>query len=75
MCHHTDYGCQQHFRHTAPRDCYYHRCCCCSPEYAPQRFPTREEIVEKLEEHLNQLRAETKVVEERITELKKESQE
>jgi len=75
MCHHTDYGSQQHFHHTAPRDRYHHWGRCCSPGYAPQRFPTREEIVEKLEEHLNQLRAETKVVEERITDLKKESQE
>jgi len=37
-----------------------------------RHFPTREEIVEELEEYLKQLRAEAKGVEERIAELRKE---
>jgi hypothetical protein len=40
--------------------------------YAQRRFPTREEIVKKLEEYLKQLRAEARGVEERLAELRKE---
>ena len=41
-------------------------------EFGQRRFPTREEIIEDLEEYLKQLKAEAKGVEERIAELKKE---
>jgi len=35
-------------------------------------FPAREEIIKELERYLEQLRAETKGIEERIAELRKE---
>ena len=70
MCHHPDYGCEQHFHHAPPRG--WHGGCCCGPGYMPRRFPTREEIVEDLEEYLKQLRTEAKGVEEHIAELRKE---
>jgi len=40
--------------------------------FEQRRFPTREEIIEGLEEYLKQLKAEAKGVEERLAELKKE---
>jgi len=40
--------------------------------FGQRRFPTREEIIEGLEEYLKQLTAEAKGVEERLAELKKE---
>jgi hypothetical protein len=40
--------------------------------FGQRRFPTREEIIEGLEEYLKQLKAEAKGVEERLAELKKE---
>ena len=71
MCHHPNYGCEQHFHHAPQRD-WHHRCsCCCGPEYTPRRFLTREEIIEDMEEYLKQLRAEVKGVEERIAELRR----
>jgi hypothetical protein len=72
MCHHPDYGCEQHFHHAGQRSWHHRWGCCCGPAYIPRQFPTREEIVEELEEYLKQLQAEAKGVEERITELKKE---
>jgi len=45
---------------------------CCHPGFGQRRFPTREEIIEGLEEYLKQLKAEVKGVEERLAELKKE---
>jgi hypothetical protein len=71
MCHHPDCGCEQHFHHAPPRGWHHRWGCCCRPGYAPRRFPTKEEIIEDLEEYLKQLRAEAKGVEERITDLKK----
>jgi len=38
----------------------------------PRRFPTREEVIEYLEEYLKQLRAEASRVEGELAELKKE---
>jgi len=73
MCHHPDYGCQQHFHHTPRHGWHHHWGCCCSTGYTPRRFPTREEIIEELEEYIGQLRAEVKGVEERIAEIRKES--
>lgn len=72
MCHHPDYGCERHFHHSPQRGSHHRWGCCCGPGYVPRRFPTREEIVEELEEYLKQLRAEAKGVEEHITELKRE---
>jgi len=72
MCHHHDHGCEHHFHHAPYHGWHPHQECCCSPWYAPRRFPTREEIVGELEEYLKQLRAEAKGVEERLAELRKE---
>ncbi len=74
MCHHHEGGCEQRFHHAPLRDWHHRWGCCCGPMYAPQRLPANEEIVEKLEEYLKRLRAEAKGVEERIADLKKESQ-
>lgn len=71
MCHHSECGCEQHPRHTPEPGYHHQRDCCCGSGYAPRRFRTREEIVQQLEEHLKQLRAEAGGVEERIAELKK----
>jgi hypothetical protein len=71
MCYQVDCGGGQHAR--VPRGGWHHHWdCCCAPGYAQRRFPTREEVIEELEEYLKQLRAETKGVEERIAELRKE---
>jgi len=72
MCHQGDCGCDQRFHHAPHRGWHHHWGCCCGPGYAPRRFPTKEEIIEELEEYLKQLRAEAKGVEERIAELRKE---
>ena len=72
MCHQADCGYEQHFHHASYRG-WHHPHGCCGPGYARRTFPTREEITEELEEYLKQLRAEAKVVEERIAELSKES--
>lgn len=71
MCHHHDCDCERHFHH-APSRVWHHGDCRCDPGYAPRHFPTRQEIVEDLEEYATQLKAEVKGVEERIAELKKE---
>lgn len=71
MCHQVDYGCGYH-THTSIGGWRHHWGCCCSPGHPLRHFPTREEIVEELEEYLKQLRAEAKRVEERIAELRKE---
>jgi hypothetical protein len=59
--------------------------CCCScgcgchhghgfgPGFGQRRFISNEEIIARLEEYLEQLRAETAGVEERIAEFKKEA--
>ena len=44
---------------------------CCTPDYPPRRFPTKEETISQLEEYLRNLQAEAKGVKERIAELKK----
>jgi len=71
MCHHPNYGCEQHFHH-GPQHGWHHHWGRCGPGYELRRFPTKEEIVEELEEYLKQLQTEARGVEERITELKKE---
>jgi hypothetical protein len=45
--------------------------CCCTPDFPPRRFPTREETISQLEEYLKNLQAEAEGVKERIAELKK----
>ena len=72
MCHHPDYGCEQHFHYAPMRGWHHHWGCCCDAGHALRRFLTREEIVEDLEEYLKQLREEAKGVEERIAEIRKE---
>ncbi len=71
MCHHPDCGCGQHFYQPPPYG-WHHRGCCCGAGYVPRRFPTREEVIEYLEEYLKQLRAEASRVEGELAELKKE---
>jgi len=73
MYRHPDYGCEQHFHHSPHRGWHHHWGCCCGAGYAPRRFPTREEIIEEMEEYLKQLKAEAKGIEERLAELRKES--
>jgi len=73
MYHHPDYGWAQHFHHSPHRGWHHHWGCCCGAGYAPRHFPTREEIIEELEEYLKQLKAEAKDIEERLAELRKES--
>jgi hypothetical protein len=69
MCHHSECGCEQH---ASPAPAWHYQGgCCCGSGHTPRRFHTREEIVEQLEEHLKQLRAEASAVEERIAELGK----
>jgi hypothetical protein len=73
MYHHPDYGCEQHFHHSPHCGWHHHWGCCCGAGYVPRRFPTREEIIEEMEEYLKQLKAEAKGIEERLAELRKES--
>lgn len=66
------YGCERHFHHHGHDEPYYgghhhHHGCCCGVRH----FPTREEMIEELEEYLEQLKAEVQGVEERLAELKK----
>ncbi len=66
------YGCEGHFHHHGHGEPYYgghhhHHGCCCGVRH----FPTREEMIEELEEYLEQLKAEVQGVEERLAELKK----
>jgi len=72
MCQHAECGCEQHIRHTPVVGWHHQGGCCCGSGYAPRRFASREEVASRLEDYLGQLRAETKGVEERIAELRKE---
>ena len=72
MCHQGDCGYEQHLHHASYPGCH-HTHGCCGPGYARRTFLSREEITGELEEYLKQLRAEAKGVEERITDLRKES--
>jgi len=72
MCHHSDYRCEQHFHHVSHHSGYQQGGCCCSQDCMLRGFPAREEIIKELERYLEQLRAETKGIEERIAELRKE---
>lgn len=72
MCHQAEFACGQHFHHAPHGGRHYHCGCCCLPGYASRRFPTRQEMIEELEEYLKNLQREAKGVEERIAELRKE---
>ena len=71
MCHQIECGCGQHAH--IPTAGWHHRSLCCGTGYISRRFPTREESIEELEHYLKQLETEVKGVEERLTELGKES--
>jgi len=70
-CHQIECGCGRH-AHVSGGGWHYRWSYGCAPDYAPQCFPTREEIIERLEEYLKQLRAEARGVEEHLAELRKE---
>jgi len=72
MCHHSDCGCE---RHVYAERGHYHRggCGCSYHGYSPRHFPTREEAIQEMEDYLKQLQAEAKGVQERLSEIKKES--
>ena len=73
MCHQIDYG-HGHSAHHVPWEHWHHiRGCCCTSGHGIRRFPTREESITQLEEHLKQLQAEAKGVEESLAELRKEA--
>lgn len=72
MCHHPNYGCEQHFYHAYYPSEHHQRGCCCGRDYVPRRFLPKEEIIEELEEYLKQLKAEAKGVQDRIAELREE---
>ena len=46
--------------------------CCCGAGHGFRQFPTKEEMIARLEDYLKNLQAETKGVEEHLAELKKE---
>ena len=70
----NEHGCGHHGHggHAAPA--HHPAGCCCTEKHGFRRFPNREEQLSSLEEYLEQLKAETKGVEERIAGLKKEQQ-
>jgi len=72
MCHPSEYGCGHPTHHTPWRASHHPWGCCCTSGHLPRRFIAREEVIAQLEEYLENLQAEAKGVEERITELKKD---
>ncbi len=75
MCHDTDCGCAKHDLGSSEGRGYQHGDCCCAIGHGRKRFFTREEAVSELEEYLNSLSLETRMIEERIAELKKDKKE
>ena len=73
MYHSSECGCSHHGHQGRGGAGYHDRSCCCHSGHGIRRFLTREEILTELEEYLENLKAEVKGVEERITELKKEA--
>jgi len=71
MCHQASCGCESH-AHIPGGVTYHHEGCCCDHGHSPRHFPSREELINEMEDYLKQLRAEAKGVEERLTEMKKE---
>jgi hypothetical protein len=78
--HSGDCGCGGHENHGMERELHHHAGCSCGCHQHQgglgfnRRFISREEVVNRLEEYLKQLQAEAKGVEDRIAELKKESE-
>ena len=70
MCYQVACGGGQH-AHVPGGGWHHYRGCCCGTGCAQRHFPTREEIIEELEEYLKQLKAEARGVEERLAEFKK----
>jgi|GEM_PF-840268 len=69
--HHEDCGCG-HPGHHVIREGWHHQYgCCCHAGYHVRRFPTKEEMIARMEDYLEQLRGEIKYVEERLAEIKK----
>lgn len=64
---HEGCGCERHAHPPAAQ----HGCGCVHHGYLPRRFPSREELIQEMEEYLKQLQAEVKGVEERLAEMKK----
>lgn len=72
MCHQSECGCEQHPGHRVGPVLHHRGGCCCGSAQGPRRFISRDEMVKQLDEYLGQIRAETRGVEERIAELRKE---
>lgn len=73
MCHHySGCGCEQH-AHMERRHHHHEGCSCSHHRHPIRHFPTREEIIQEMEDYLKQLQAEVKGVEEHLAEMKKES--
>lgn len=64
--HHEGCGCTKHAHQHQIHGCGSHH-----HGYSPRRFPTREEKILEMESYLEQLKAETKGVEEHLAEMKK----
>ena len=73
MCQQTGCGHGQPFHHHSQEHLHHPHGCCHTFGPRMRRFPTKEEIIPRLEEYLKQLNLEAKGVEERIAELKKEA--
>lgn len=74
MCQQDDCGCGHpghHAGHHSHWGMMHHPRGCCHPGQGLRRFPTREEVIARMEEYLKQLQAEAKGVEEHLAELKK----
>ena len=69
MCHHHEFGCGHSDYHAHWSAVHHHWGCCGGHDY-PVRQPTKEEVLGQLEQHLSDLQAEAKAVEERIDEMK-----
>ena len=72
MCHEIKCGCG-YSAHHFPREEWRHHggCGCGHSSYRQRHFPTREEVIARLEEYLKDLQVEAKGVEEHIAELRK----
>jgi len=58
MCHQSGCGCE---RHTYTERGHHHEGCGCGHHgHPPRHFPTKEEIIQDMEDYLKQLQAEVK---------------
>jgi hypothetical protein len=72
MCHYSDCGCKKHTY--AERGHYRHVGYGCNDHrHLPRHLPNREEAAREMEDYLKQLQAEVKGVEERLSEINKDS--